>query len=81
MQRLMWEIFSDAAYEEQYQYLCDTTMAHSMKVADWIDRAEVINECLSLIDRKAVKLSKRETICKVITPNIPKTWERDHLLK
>ena len=56
-------------------------MPRNMKVADWIDRAEVINERLSLLDKDSEKLSERETICKVITPNIPKEWERDYLLK
>ena len=52
-----------------------------MTVADWINRLEVIKERLLLIDRNADKLSERKTICKVITPNTPKAWERDCLLK
>ena len=36
---------------------------------------------VSFIDRTAEKLSKREPVRKVITPNIPKVWERDYLLK
>ena len=80
-QRLISEIFGDDAYEEQYQYLCDTKMPRTMKVADYIDRVEVINERLSLLDKEAEKLSERETIRKIITPNIPKEWERDYLLK
>ena len=56
-------------------------MPRDMKVQDWIDRLEVINERLPLIDRSADKLSERETIRKVITPNIPREWERDYLLK
>ena len=39
-----------------------------MKVADWIDRLEVTNKRLSLINRTADKLSERETIRKVILP-------------
>ena len=80
-QRLIWEIFGDDAYEEQYQYLCDTKMPHDMKVVDWIDWVEVINKHLSLLDKEPEKLSERETIHKIITPNIPKEWERDYLLK
>ena len=52
-----------------------------MKVADYIDRVEVINERLSLLDRESEKLSEGERIRKIITPNIPKGWERDYLLK
>ena len=56
-------------------------MPLNMKVADWIDRLEVINKRLILIDRTSDKLTECETIRKVITPNIPKVWERDYLLK
>ena len=80
-QRLIWEIFGDVTYEEQYQYLCETKKPRDMNVADWIDRVEVINERLSLLDREEEKLGERETIRKVITPNIPKQWERDYILK
>ena len=52
-----------------------------MKVSDWIDRLEVIDEHLVLIDRTPDKLNEREMICKVITPNNSKAWERDYLLK
>ena len=80
-ERLILEDLGEEAYEEQYQYLCETKMPRDMKVQDWIDRLEVINERLPLIDRSADKLSERETIRKVITPNIPREWERDYLLK
>ena len=80
-QCLIWEIFGDDAYKEQYQYLCDTKMPRDMKVADWIDRVEIINEHLSLLDKESEKPSKGETIRKIITSNIPKKWERDCLLK
>ena len=56
-------------------------MPRDMKVSDWIDRLEVINKCLPRIDRLADKLSERETIRKVIIPNIPREWERDYILK
>ena len=46
-----------------------------------IDREEVINEQLSLLDREAEKLSERKTIGKVITPNIPRVREKGHILK
>ena len=41
----------------------------------------MINERLSLLDKESEKLSEPETIRKIITPNIPKEWERDYLLK
>ena len=80
-ERLISEGLGEEAYEEQYQYLCETKKPRDMKVSDWIDRLEVINERLPLIDRSADKLSERETIRKVISPNIPRAWERDYLLK
>ena len=46
-----------------------------MNVADWIDRVEVINECLTLLDKEADKLSERKTICKVISNN---TYPKKH---
>ena len=52
-----------------------------MNVADWIDRVEVINERLSLLDREKEKLGERKTVRRAITPNIPKQWERDYILK
>ena len=47
-----------------------------MKVTNWIDRVDVINERLSLLNKELEKLSKRKMIRKIITPNIPKEWER-----
>ena len=52
-----------------------------MKVAAWIDHLEKIKEHLILIDRNADKLSECDTICKVITPNVPTMRERDYLFK
>ena len=49
-------------------------MPRGMKVSDCIGRLEVMNKCLPLIDRMTDRLSKRETIRKVVTPNIPKVW-------
>ena len=49
-------------------------MPHDIKAPDWINRLEVMNKCLPLIDRMTDRLSKRETIRKVVTPNIPKVW-------
>ena len=66
------EILGEKVYEEQFQYLCETEKPRHTKVSDWINRLEVINEHLILIDRTADKLSECKTICKVITPNIPK---------
>ena len=66
-ERLISDDLGEEAYEEQYQYLCETKMPRDMKVP--------------LIDRLADKLSERETIRKVISPNIPRAWERDYLLK
>ena len=57
-------------------------MPCSLNVANWIDRVEVINKHLSLLDNESEKLSERETICKMITPKIShKIWERDYLLR
>ena len=50
-----------------------------MKVADYIDRVELVNKCLSLLDKESEKLNERETIRKIITSNIPKEWERDYI--
>ena len=52
-----------------------------MKVAAWIDHLEKIKEHPILIDRNADKLSECNTICKVITPNVPTMRERDYLFK
>ena len=49
-QRFIWEIFGDDTYEEQYQFLCETKMPRDMKVANYVDRVEVINERLILLD-------------------------------
>ena len=51
-------------------------MPCSLNVANWIDRVEVINKHLSLLDNESEKLSERETICKMITPKIShKIWK------
>ena len=56
-------------------------MSCNMSVADWIYQIEVINERPSLLNREAKKLSERKIIRKVITPNIPREWERGYILK
>ena len=74
--RLLSEFLGKKAYEEQYQYLCETTMPRGMKVSDWIDRLEVMIERLPLIDRMADKLCEREAMHKVITPNTSKARKK-----
>ena len=49
---------------------------------DWIDRLEVINKHLILIDRTTDKLSKHKTICKVMMySQYPKSAGNGLLLK
>lgn len=48
------------------------------KLDDWI---KVINNIFPLLGKKAGKLTEHEIICKIITNNIPKFWERDWILK
>ena len=56
-------------------------MPCNMTVAKWIDRVEIISKRSSLLDRETKKLIEHNTICKVITPNIPRVWKRNHILK
>ena len=56
-------------------------MPRTMKAAGYIDQVELVNERFSLLDKESEKLSEHEIIRKIITPNIPKEWERDYLLK
>ena len=48
------EILGEEAYEGQYQLLCETEKPRNIKLADWIDRLEVINKRLVLINRKRI---------------------------
>ena len=73
-EQLLSEILDKEAYKEQYQYLCETAIARDMKASDWVNRLEVMNECLPLIIIMTDRLSEREPIRRVITPNIPKAW-------
>ena len=56
-------------------------MPCNMSLADWIYHVVEINERPSLLNSEAKKLRGGKIIREAITPNIPREWERDYILK
>ena len=59
-EQLLWDFLARKNKNEaQYQCLCETRMPRNMKMADYTNQVQVINERLRLIDRAVEKLRKR----------------------
>ena len=52
-----------------------------MTAAKWTDQIEAIVERLPLLEKSAEKMDEREIVRKIITKNIPSSWEKDFILK
>ena len=78
---LIHNIFGKDVYEGQYDYLVTTKMPNKMDAADWINQIKGIVEHFPLLKESAEKMDERKIAHKIITKNIPSSWEKDFILK
>ena len=73
--------FSEQAYIRQKTYLRSTPKPRNLNVKKWINRILTINSFLPLMETGAHRLTEKDIITDVITPNIPIEWKSQYLLQ
>ena len=72
---------SEQAYIRQRTYLRSTPKPRNLSVKKWVNRILTINSFLPLMEIGAQRITEKDIITDVITPNIPIEWKSQYLLQ
>ncbi len=77
---LVGEIIGDEVYDDQLEYMKDTTIPKKMDMMDALNRLMVMNESLPMLEKGGESLTEQQLISDIIAKKLPIQYRKDFLL-